>query len=59
MDTPLIDTKIKGRHADAESMVRERSVRVPMGRMGIAWDVAPCCRLPRVARSPLHHRRAA
>jgi NAD(P)-dependent dehydrogenase (short-subunit alcohol dehydrogenase family) len=40
MDTPLIYTRTKGRHADAESMVRERSVRVPMGRMGTAWDVA-------------------
>jgi NAD(P)-dependent dehydrogenase (short-subunit alcohol dehydrogenase family) len=40
MDTPLIYTKIKGRHADAESMVRERNARVPMGRMGTAWDVA-------------------
>jgi NAD(P)-dependent dehydrogenase (short-subunit alcohol dehydrogenase family) len=40
MDTPLIYTKMKGRHADAESMVRERSARVPMGHMGTAWDVA-------------------
>jgi NAD(P)-dependent dehydrogenase (short-subunit alcohol dehydrogenase family) len=40
MDTPLIYTTIKGRHADAESMVRERSARVLTGRMGTAWDVA-------------------
>lgn len=40
MDTPLIYTKIKGRHADAETMIRERSARVPMGEMGTAWDVA-------------------
>jgi NAD(P)-dependent dehydrogenase (short-subunit alcohol dehydrogenase family) len=40
MDTPLIYTKIKGRHADAETMVRERSARIPMKKMGTAWDVA-------------------
>jgi NAD(P)-dependent dehydrogenase (short-subunit alcohol dehydrogenase family) len=40
MDTPLIYTKIKGRHADAQAMVRERDARVPMKKMGTAWDVA-------------------
>jgi NAD(P)-dependent dehydrogenase (short-subunit alcohol dehydrogenase family) len=40
MDTPLIYTKVEGRYADVEGMIRDRNARVPMGFMGDAWDVA-------------------
>jgi NAD(P)-dependent dehydrogenase (short-subunit alcohol dehydrogenase family) len=40
MDTPLIYTRIQGRHADVDAMRRERAAAVPMKRMGDAWDVA-------------------
>ena len=40
IDTPLIDRQILGQHGDRASMVAARRRRVPMGRMGDAWDVA-------------------
>lgn len=40
MDTPLIYTKMTGRYDDRESMIADRNARVPMKRMGSAWDIA-------------------
>jgi NAD(P)-dependent dehydrogenase (short-subunit alcohol dehydrogenase family) len=40
MDTPLIYSQIAGQHADVSTMRTARSRRVPMARMGDAWDVA-------------------
>lgn len=40
IDTPMIYTQIQSQHADRETMMRARSRRCPMGRMGDAWDVA-------------------
>ena len=40
IDTPLIDRQILGQHGDRAAMVTARSRRVPMARMGDAWDVA-------------------
>jgi NAD(P)-dependent dehydrogenase (short-subunit alcohol dehydrogenase family) len=40
IDTPLIDRQLLGQHGDRARMISERGRRVPMGRMGDAWDVA-------------------
>ncbi|MGH7210654.1 MAG: SDR family oxidoreductase, partial [Acetobacteraceae bacterium] len=40
MDTPMIYAQIQSQHADRAAMIRARSRRSPMGRMGDAWDVA-------------------
>ena len=40
IDTPLIYGQIAGQHADLAAMRAARNRRVPMGRMGSAWDVA-------------------
>lgn len=40
IDTPLIYRQISGQYASVEEMVAERNARVPLGRMGDAFDVA-------------------
>ena len=40
IDTPLIYSRIKGRYDTAEAMIADRNARVPMQRMGTAFDVA-------------------
>ena len=40
MNTSLIFQQISGQYANAEEMVKTRDAACPMGRMGMAWDVA-------------------
>ena len=42
MHTPLVEVRLAGqrRGGDAAALIAERNARVPMGKMGDAWDVA-------------------
>jgi NAD(P)-dependent dehydrogenase (short-subunit alcohol dehydrogenase family) len=42
MHTPLVEARLAGQIADGdvEGLIASRHARVPMGRMGDAWDVA-------------------